>query len=304
MNNRLQFTNFPDALLRDELTENFFGDDGPKWKSQPTSGEAKDERIRRARLFRKHSANYLAEKLSACEPENRCLSGACPECCRATQRFFVRRVYSSLTPASDYSLVSLVPSVSTKVGALDRLSIADFRRDIASRLSESRLSFAFGGIDFSLNEHEDGMFEPYWSPHVWLVVSNFMRDRWSTLLSLSFPRTANVPRPTRILAWDGKRRALGYALKYSFSRRISCSTSRSYKSGVRRCQNTRNDELRSSERFELYSYLDQVSIGSRVFLSNDEAKETGSIRLRLLRMKTPTMAELKAVRPLKTRSES
>jgi len=275
--NDLQFASFPDAFLRAELTENFYGDGGPKWKSQPTSENAKDERIRRARLFRKHSATYLAEKLGACQPESRCLSGACPECCRATQRFFVRRVYSALTPSSDYSLVSLIPPVSAKVGALDRFSIADFRRDITYRLSESRLSFAFGGIDFSLNEHEDGKFEPHWSPHVWLVVSNFMHARWSVLLPGVFPRTKSVSRPIRIQAWDGKRGALGYALKYSFPRRISYVASRSYRNGVRKCKNTRNDELRSSERFELYSHLDQICIGARVLLSHDERDDTTSM---------------------------
>jgi hypothetical protein len=130
MNHKLHFTNFPDGYLRDELTEHFYGDDSPKWKSQPTSEQAKDESIRRARLFRKHSASYLAEKLSACAPASRCLSGACPECSRATQRFFVQRVYKSLKPTSDYSLVSLIPPAPVKIGRLDRFSIADFRRDI------------------------------------------------------------------------------------------------------------------------------------------------------------------------------
>lgn len=299
MNDRLRFTNFPDAFLQAELNEHFYGDGGPKWKSQPTCDDAIDERVRRARLFRKHDAHYLAEKLAACQLEQRCLSGACPECCRATQRLFVRRIYSSLTPSSNYSLVSLIPPVSAELGALDRLSIADFRRDIASRLSQSRLSFAFGGIDFSLNEHEQGKFHPHWSPHVWLVVSNFMFARWSVLLSGAFPRIESVPRPIRIQAWDGARRALGYALKYSFPRRISYTASRPYKNGIRKCQNTRNDELRSSERFELYSYLDQISLGSRVFLTNDEDAGTTSIRLRLNRMKLPTKKELQGAKPKK-----
>lgn len=299
MNDSLRFTNFPDDFLQATLTEHFYGDGGPKWKSQPTSAEAISERNSRVRLFRKHSANYLVEKLTACQPEQRCFSGACPECTRAVQRFFVRRVYRSLTPSSDFSLVSLIPNMTAQVGALDRLSIAEFRRDIASKLAESRLSFAFGGIDFSLNEHQDGKFDPYWAPHVWLVVSNVMYERWSVLLSAVFPKSRTILRPMRIQAWNGKRRALGYALKYNFDRRISYTTARSYLNGVRECRNTRKDKLRSSERFELYSYLDQISIGSRIFLSQDDDPEIASIRLQVNRIKIPTKIETRLTK-LKT----
>jgi hypothetical protein len=73
----------------------WYGDGKPSWKGAPSSDQATRSRLayikRLHRFIEQFSATEdLAARLSACEPDHRCLSGACPECSRAFQRWFVR----------------------------------------------------------------------------------------------------------------------------------------------------------------------------------------------------------------------
>src|SRR5882724_10626585 len=66
------------------------------WKKEPTAEYVSKERLRRIKFVRKHSttnpeAQIVADRLESCDPEHRCLSGACPECGKLFQRWFVRR---------------------------------------------------------------------------------------------------------------------------------------------------------------------------------------------------------------------
>jgi hypothetical protein len=68
----------------------------PLWRNAPSAEEIYEERLRRIKFLRKHGrlfpdAAALADRLETCEPGRRCLSGACPECGRLLQRWFVRR---------------------------------------------------------------------------------------------------------------------------------------------------------------------------------------------------------------------
>jgi hypothetical protein len=81
----------------------FYGDGAPQWiegrgksweRRCRTAAEVKQLRERDARLLRRHgkgdpAALALADRLEDCSPRQRCISGACPECCRALQRWFV-----------------------------------------------------------------------------------------------------------------------------------------------------------------------------------------------------------------------
>ena len=66
------------------------------WKKEPTAEYQFNERLRRIRFLRKHGKTdpellLIADCLEQCEPRNRCYSGACPECGRLFQRFYVRQ---------------------------------------------------------------------------------------------------------------------------------------------------------------------------------------------------------------------
>lgn len=80
--------------------ERLYGDGPPQWfegrQKHPceTAAQAKAGRRRRVKRLRRFGmknpdALQVADRLEACQPEGRCLSGACPECARAWQRWFV-----------------------------------------------------------------------------------------------------------------------------------------------------------------------------------------------------------------------
>src|SRR5437773_9142719 len=64
------------------------------WKKAPTAEDAEIEKYKRIRFLGKHEddhpATILAKRLSKCGRKKRCFSGACPECARLLQRWFVR----------------------------------------------------------------------------------------------------------------------------------------------------------------------------------------------------------------------
>ena len=89
------------------LTDIHFGDEPPHWNlSQGKPSERPSETLREAEARRDRVSQELrwhgntnderrcinlARTLDACGDANRCFSGACPICVRATQRWFVSR---------------------------------------------------------------------------------------------------------------------------------------------------------------------------------------------------------------------
>ena len=89
-----------EKILHGADGERWFGDGSPVWtqgrKDRPakTLRQARLQRRQLVKALRRHgkgdeAALRLADKIAACRPGRRCLSGACPECMRATQRLFV-----------------------------------------------------------------------------------------------------------------------------------------------------------------------------------------------------------------------
>jgi hypothetical protein len=76
------------------------------WKGGPTEDDQIAERLRRIKLCRKHqnefpSLKVIADRLERCAPKARCCSGACPECGRLLQRWFVRKSKALIRDAID-----------------------------------------------------------------------------------------------------------------------------------------------------------------------------------------------------------
>ena len=261
-----------DEWVRTALSKRqLFGDGPPKWNNLPSRLDALRERAERMRLFRKHDAPRLVHRLATCVVSAPCASGACPVCTRALQRHFVSEAFSILQPTSDFVTVSLVPNAPFSLATLSQLPIADFTESVGERLARSNIYFCVGGVDFSFNESRRGDFPPHWSPHIWLLTNKFNRARWEVRLRSLFQHSQATPRPVKIQDWDGDLAALGYSLKYRFNRRISTVGRRSQDTRV--CRVTNYDRLRSQERFELYSYLHEIGLGSRILLMGIETDD-------------------------------
>lgn len=107
-------------ILNTESGARWYSNGPPIWKQGKggrckTAEEAEKERLQQIKVLRRHgnedpNALQLAEKLRDCCPLNRCLSGACPECQRAFQRWFVSAANNFLkSDGRDFAVASIVP---------------------------------------------------------------------------------------------------------------------------------------------------------------------------------------------------
>jgi hypothetical protein len=118
-------------VLRGSHSAHLFADGEPRWtegkKQRPciSAERAIESRKRAIKLLKRHGANdpratCVRKRLEACAPDQRCLSGACPECHRAYQRWFVAEVNGLLQSENrSFRVVSIVPQDSTPEGKLN-----------------------------------------------------------------------------------------------------------------------------------------------------------------------------------------
>ncbi len=107
-------------ILKTEAGDRWYSNGPPIWKQGKggrckTAEEAEKERLQKIKLLRRHGKEYpialqLAQKLKNCRPAERCLSGACPECQRAFQRWFVWAASNFLkSDGREFAVASIVP---------------------------------------------------------------------------------------------------------------------------------------------------------------------------------------------------
>ena len=243
------------------------------WKKEPTAEYQFNERLKRIRFLRKHGKTdsellLIADYLEQCEPRNRCYSGACPECGRLFQRFYVRQskgVIRDIIEPEGRQLIALcvIPlSGLVRPGRLDKFSIINFQRRIKAALDAAGINSGIGGVDFSFNEDRDGKWSPFICPHIYLISSTDDREELRRALKRIFPRTTKVPRPIKLPLFENKAYRRSYSLKMNFKLRISHDKVR--KGKTTKSRNTSTDRLRVDQRIELYKYLHKIGLAARI----------------------------------------
>jgi hypothetical protein len=245
------------------------------WRGERTAECQLDERLRLINFFRKHEKSRpvfkcIADRLELCERDNRCCSGACPECGRLLQRSFVRNSKRLICEAVDkdgHSLVaiSIIPAKAiVRPGNLHTLYIRHLQRRLKYALDKAGIEVAIGAIDLSFNEDKDGKYKPYWSAHYYVITSVANKSRVRKILKRLFASDRRIPRPVKISAFGNSSRRRSYAFKIQFNRRIGVDSLKKTKDGiVRKCRNTSKQRLRAAERLELYAYLNQIGLAER-----------------------------------------
>jgi hypothetical protein len=243
------------------------------WKNAPTANTAKQGRLRRIRFLRNHvktdeRASALVNRLDHCERNNRCCSGACPECGRLLQRWFVRHSESFVSEnlnrkSNELVALSIVPAQPiVPPGKLSDFSVIDLHRRLKHALAKTDVAVALGGVDFSFNEHHDGKYKPYWSPHIYLIASTTDRKKLGTNIRKQFRSRKGVRRPTNVASFENTAIRRSYALKMRFDRRVGYTKAGS---GERKeYEDTSYDKLRANELLELLICLDQIGLAARV----------------------------------------
>jgi hypothetical protein len=134
---------------------------------------------------------------------------------------------------------------------------------------------ADSAIDFSFNEDREGNYEAFWCSHFYLITSSGEKSALGDQLRTIFQRTTEIPKPVFISSFRNISERRSYALKMKFSRRIGYNEFKNTNSEVRKCRNAGGDELRATERLELFIYLDQIGLADRVIFRG--AKPVGKL---------------------------
>jgi hypothetical protein len=175
-----------------------FGDGPPWWTiskgkpwQRPSSNAREAKKRRDATVFKlrwhgKHvallaghptrtslAALTLAGKLEACDPPGLpCLSGACPICIRAQQRWFVTETLHVMQPyvwrGYQAQALSLVPECGMiPVGSLSTFDIDKFLDSVRNALKACGITHYKLGLDVSLNDRAGVVSPKIWQLHMW-----------------------------------------------------------------------------------------------------------------------------------------
>ena len=150
------------------------------WKGEPTPEQINKEQAKRVRFLRKNGktsprAEVLADRLGGCQLDQRCLSGACPQCAQLLQRWLVRRSKKFIADhleaqQGELVAISIIPPRSAVTpGQLNSFSIINFQRRLKYILAKADVPVAIGAIDFSFNEDQEGKYPTFWNPHFYLI---------------------------------------------------------------------------------------------------------------------------------------
>jgi len=290
--------------------ERYYCDSPPHWNGAETSLQAFDRHKRIERFLVKRFNNRksvldsncgkVAVRLGSCHPYARCFSGACPDCNRALQRYFVAETANLLkgdfTSSKEVSALSLVNGFWRY---LEQADLNELQSDAKSLLRKVGIRYAMGGVDLSYNQ--EGRSAGYWCGQIWAFVFSDDLDwadqlrghhrRMVLLEKYSFQLRELLPystkRPVMVKPYDGNPDGAAYALKSTFNRRVSYVQEKVVDGVTRTCRNTSNQPLRVAERVELYPFLNQQGLASRIFLMGIRPTRTDQgISLVKLRSKT------------------
>jgi hypothetical protein len=273
--------------------------DGPPWwtinKGKPgqrpssSAGEAMKQRYATVFKLRWHAnhaallagnqtptslaASALADKLDACAPpRNPCLSGACPMCMRAQQRWLVMDTLLALGRVvrdTGYrpQVLSLVPeSGRIAAGSLNAFDIDKFLDSVRGALKACGIDHYKLGLDVSLNELGGLASRGLWQLQLWGIF-HLPKRPWREQLKGLMNPNFRVTRPVKVVEPDSLEAAAAYGMKSNFVRRVSFRKANLDREDRGECWNTRGRHLRGDPWVELMLFVDRIGLQSRVLLS-------------------------------------
>lgn len=270
----LQTPVVPSLIARALADEGYYSDGPPTWPGAPKSKDAKNTRKRYIKRLWRFSSQFpevkrLANVLTRCRPRRRCMSGACPECGRAFQRWFVFEVakLAGNADAADLKSISIIFSKHrTAEDQLPTLDTTGMKRSMSETIKDAdRLTWMVGGVDLSLNDDTQKKRDIAWQPQLY-AIANADIDPLSKVLRDTFRPDKIARRPVQIKECDGSTKAISYAFKTEFVRRFAYRTEVGPLENCRKCWHTRKVSLRAGEHAQTMLWMHKVGFSGRLFL--------------------------------------
>jgi hypothetical protein len=263
--------------------ETYYGDGPPTWPKARSSKNAKRIRKRYTKRFRRFARQFpeakaLAKLLARCKPGRRCTSGACPECGRAFQRWFVSQVVALADSGADglNSISVIFLKHRTPEDQLIGLAAGGMKRSMSETIKNADdLAWIAGGIALSLNDDVQKKQGIAWQPQLYAIAEADVSGL-SKVLRERFSPTESARRPVQIKACDGTANAISYAFKTDFVRRIAYRTEIGPPENRRKCWQTRKVSLRAGEHVQAMLWMHKIGLAGRLFLRGVRMTRTGN----------------------------
>jgi hypothetical protein len=123
-----------------------------------------------------------------------------------------------------------------------------------------------GGIDLSLNDDTQKNLGIAWQTQFFGFADVTSREDLSKVLRDAYDPTNYTPRPVQTKGCDGSTRALSYAFKTDFVRRIAYRAIVGPPENRRKCWHTRKVSLRPTEHVRALLWLHRVGLAGRLIL--------------------------------------
>lgn len=176
------------------------------------------------------------------------------------------------------TLTLALAAANVPIGGLRDFDVMNLARRLKYSLDKAGVSWAIGALDYSLNTHKTGRYSPHWAIHLHCFLATDWPNETRRNLIKILPKTDAVPRPTRLQTWDGSTKAVQYAFKTSFARRIGVDDQQRFNTRTgqwrKGCRSTKFQRLQSKEHLELLIHLDHVGWEGRLFLRQAQLRRS------------------------------
>jgi hypothetical protein len=259
--------------------ERLFSDDPQIWSGAPAAKYAKDARNRSVKRLRRFSplfpdARLLAETLSSCARKCRCMSGACPECSRAFQRWFVCAVETLVgkSDADHLKCISAIFPARTAPDYLMDIGSTGLKRSLSATMKKADgVNWIVGGIDLSLNDDRQKQQGIYWQPQVYAIAQGDLK-KLAERLRDKFDSAEPLSRPVQIKRCDGSAEAASYAFKTEFVQRIAYKVELAH----RQCWTTRKVSLPPARHVQAMLWMHRQGLHGRLVLHKVRMTRVGN----------------------------
>jgi hypothetical protein len=198
----------------------------PDFETEQTAFERQSEMIR-ALKGDDSAAERVAEKLKRCAKGRPCNFSMCPICVRRLRASFVlaacrviRRVQRRRTlPVTAFCAVPLRDQFLP--GTLDQMNVPLINKRVQRQHQRAGFPLVFAGIDLSWNEYSPPKKPPLWQGQVYGVVVGLDVEAVKRAIKHLYPHAASIHKPLRVRKCSNLPKALSYAIKPAFVRRVS-----------------------------------------------------------------------------------
>ena len=211
----------------------------------------------------------MIRSIQSCQPNSRCGDGACPECTRALQRWFVDNVHKAtgvfLQRNRKLILLSLVPDYAATNAKTPVLNWETIIARLCQDMASVGIPWGIGGSDFSVNIAKENEGDPVLQGHFWMLIERPKGDS-EKLLKPLINSSGAIMRPLNKSNYTGSYAQLAYGIKNEFVKRESYLKSTNPDRDPH--DDTRGKELPADPWLKLMVFLHRIGLEGRLIDHN------------------------------------